>query len=123
MEVMKKAGELAAEIIKTNEYARLASAREAMEEDDQAAGLLKDRTLLKKEYLKSAREGAGKKELEMIENLMEEKHKEIMDNEISGELVRAKSGFDNLIKLINREIMSNIEECEEGGCDNCDGCS
>lgn len=123
MEVIKKARELAAEIIKTNEYARLASAREVMEEDDQAAGLMQDMTLLQKEYLKSAREGADQKELDMIENLMEEKHEEIMDNEISGELVRAKAGFDNLIKLINKEIMSNIEECEEGGCDNCEGCN
>lgn len=118
MEVIEKAKELAVEIMKTSEYARLVIAREAIEEDDYAAGLIQDMTLMQREYLTSAREGADKRELAIIENLMKKKHEEIMECEISGELIRAKADFDNLIEIINNEIMSSIEQFEKGGGDN-----
>lgn len=123
MEVMKKARELAAEILKTDEYARLENARQDVDEDDFAAGLLQDMELLQKEYLRSAREGAGKEELSEIEQLMKEKHEEIMEYDATRELIVAKTAFDKLVKRINTEIMSGIQECSDGGCAGCEGCS
>jgi cell fate (sporulation/competence/biofilm development) regulator YlbF (YheA/YmcA/DUF963 family) len=123
MDVMKKARELAGEILKTDEYARLENARRDVDEDNFAAGLLQDMELLQKEYLRSAREGAGKEELAEIERIMKGKHEEIMGYDATRELIVAKSSFDKLMQRINAEIMSGIQECSDDGCAGCEGCS
>ena len=121
MEVLNKARELAEEILKTPEYVRMTSAEESVENDEAGSALMQDMNLLQQEYIKSAREGTPAEELKLIENMLQDKHSELMDYELTGEMVKTKAAFDRLIKLINKEITSGIT----GGCstDDCSGCS
>ena len=67
MDVIEKARELAAAILATEEYLNMTAAEEIMNNDEEGTGLMQDMELLQQEYIKSAREGAGKEELAELE--------------------------------------------------------
>ncbi|MBN2558006.1 MAG: YlbF family regulator [Clostridia bacterium] len=123
MEVMKKARELADEIKKTQEYIMMIATQETVDDDDFGSALMQDMNLLQHEYIKSAHEGADEAALKMIEDLLEDKHAELMDYEPTARLIRAKSAFDKLVEAINNEISDGITGgCGEDGCSGCSGC-
>lgn len=123
MEVIKKAQELAEEILKTQEYVTMTAAQEAVDNDDEGAGLIQDMELLQQEYIKSAREGASADELKELEEILKSKHEEIMSYEPTAHLVKAKGAFDRLIAMINKEITSGITGCSTDDCAGCSGCN
>lgn len=122
MEVMKKARELAEEILKTHEYSLMTSAQEAVDNDEEGLGLLQDMELLQQEYIKSAREGAAEEELAMLEDILKSKHEELMDYEPTAHMIKSKAAFDRLIAMINKEITSGITGCSDDDCSGCSGC-
>ncbi|HPJ21502.1 MAG TPA: YlbF family regulator [Clostridia bacterium] len=122
MDVIEKARELAAAILATEEYLNMTAAEEIMNNDEEGTGLMQDMELLQQEYIKSAREGAGKEELAELEQYLKEKHDELMAYPATGDYIRAKAGFDRLIKKINSEITSGITGCSGEDCDGCSGC-
>ena len=123
MEVIKKAQELAQEILKTPEYVLMKSAQEAVDNDEEGAGLIQDMDLLQQEYMKSAREGSSELELKEIEDILKEKHSEIMAYEPTAHMIKAKAAFDRLIAMINKEITSGITGCTTDDCAGCSGCN
>ncbi|MBN2883766.1 MAG: YlbF family regulator [Clostridia bacterium] len=122
MDVMEKARELAAAIIKTEEYLNLNAAEEIMSNDEEGTGLMQDMELLQQEYIKSAREGAPQDELLEIEQYLKEKHSELLEYSVTGDYIRAKAEFDRMIKNINNEITSGITGCAKDDCEGCSGC-
>lgn len=124
MEVIKKARELAEEILKTSEYLLMQEAQEAVDNDEEGAGLLQDMELLQQEYIKSAREGASPEELGELEEILKSKHQELMEYEPTAHMIKSKAAFDRLITMINREITSGITGgCDSGDCSGCSGCN
>jgi len=123
MEVIKKAKELAEEILKTPEYVMMKSAQEAVDNDEDGAGLIQDMELLQMEYMKSAREGAAEQELKDLEEILKEKHSEIMAYEPTAHMIKSKAAFDRLIAMINNEITSGITGCSTDDCAGCSGCN
>ena len=123
MEVIKKAKELADEILKTQEYIMMKSAQEAVDNDEDGAGLIQDMELLQQEYMKSAREGATEEDLKMIEGILKSKHEEIMEYEPTSHMIKSKSAFDRLIAMINKEITNGITGCSSDDCSGCSGCN
>lgn len=123
MEVIKKAKELAEEILKTSEYVMMKSAQEAVDNDEDGAGLIQDMELLQMEYMKSAREGAAEQELKDLEEILKEKHSEIMAYEPTAHMIKSKAAFDRLIAMINNEITSGITGCSTDDCAGCSGCN
>ncbi|MCD6322504.1 MAG: YlbF family regulator [Clostridiales bacterium] len=110
MEVVKKAKELADEIIKTQEYIMMKSAQEAVDNDEDGAGLVQDMELLQQEYIKSVKEGATEEDLKMLEDILKSKHEDIMKYELTAHMIKSKAAFDRLISMINKEITSGITE-------------
>lgn len=123
MEVIKKARELAEEILKTEEYLNMNAAEEIMSNDEEGAGLMQDMDLLQKEYIKSAREGESEEDLLELEQYLKEKHSELLEYPPTGDYIRAKSAFDMLIKKINSEITAGITGCSADDCGGCSGCN
>ncbi|MDX1359707.1 MAG: YlbF family regulator [Clostridia bacterium] len=125
MEVINKARELAEEILKTPEYARMTAAQEAVDIDEEATALLQDMELLQQEYIRSAREGAHEDELSELEDILKSKHSELMEYEPTAHLIRSKGAFDRLIAMINKEITSGItgSGCSTDDCAGCSGCN
>ncbi len=123
MEVIKKAKDLAEEIIKTQEYIMMNSAQEAVDNDEDGAGLIQDMELLQQEYMKSAREGATEEDLKMLEDILKSKHAEIMEYEPTAHMIKSKAAIDRLIAMINKEITSGITGCATDDCSGCSGCN
>ncbi len=123
MEVIKKAKELAEEIIKTQEYIMMNSAQETVDNDEDGAGLIQDMELLQQEYMKSAKEGATEEDLKMLEDILKSKHTEIMEYELTANMIKSKAAFDRLIAMINKEITSGITGCATDDCSGCSGCN
>ncbi|MCK5757486.1 MAG: YlbF family regulator [Clostridiales bacterium] len=123
MEVIKKAKELAEEIIKTQEYIMMNSAQEAVDNDEDGAGLIQDMELLQQEYMKSAREGTTEEDLKMLEDILKSKHAEIMEYKPTAHMIKSKAAFDRLIATINKEITSGITGCATDDCSGCSGCN
>ena len=123
MDVMEKARELAAAILKTDEYLNMTDAEEIMNNDEEGTGLMQDMELLQQEYIKSAREGAPREELLELEQYLKEKHSELLAYPATGDYIRAKAEFDRMIKKINSEITSGITGCAADDCEGCSGCN
>ncbi len=123
MDVIEKARELAAAILKTDEYLNMTAAEEIMSNDEEGTGLMQDMELLQQEYIKSAREGASKEDLLELEQYLQEKHSELLSYPVTGDYIRAKAEFDRLIKKINTEITTGITGCAEDDCEGCSGCN
>ncbi len=123
MEVIKKARELAEEILKTPEYALMTSSQEAVDNDEEGAALLQDMELLQQEYIKSAREGASEDDMKMLEDILKSKHEELMVYEPTAHMIKSKAAFDRLIAMINKEITSGITGCTTDDCAGCSGCN
>lgn len=123
MEVIKKARELAEEILKTPEYAMMISSQEAVDNDEEGSALLQDMELLQQEYIKSAREGATAEDLKMLEEILKSKHDELMEYEPTAHMIMSKAAFDRLIAMINKEITSGITGCTTDDCSGCSGCN
>ncbi len=123
MEVIKKAKELAEEIVKTPEYKMMNTSQEAVANDEEGSALLQDMELLQQEYMKSAQEGESEEELKMLEDILQSKHEELMGYEPTAHMIKSKATFDRLIKLINNEITSGITGCAADDCAGCSGCN
>ena len=123
MEVIKKARELAEEILKTSEYAMMTASQEAVDNDEEATALIQDMELLQKEYIKSAHEGASEDELKMLEEILKSKHEELMYYEPTAHMIKSKAAFERLVAMINKEITSGITGCTTDDCAGCSGCN
>ena len=123
MEVIKKARELAEEILETSEYAMMTASQEAVDNDEEATALIQDMELLQQEYIKSAREGASEDELKMLEEILKSKHDELMEYEPTAHMIKSKAAFERLIAMINKEITSGITGCTTDDCAGCSGCN
>jgi len=123
MEVIKKARELAEEILKTSEYAMMTASQEAVDNDEDGTALIQDMELLQQEYIKSAHEGASEDELKMLEEILKSKHEELMEYEPTAHMIKSKAAFERLVAMINKEITSGITGCTTDDCAGCSGCN
>lgn len=123
MDVIKKAKELAEEILKTDEYLNLTAAEEVMNNDEEARILMQDMELLQQEYISSVREGSSKEDLAELEQYLQEKHGELTTYAVTSDYIKTKAAFDALIKKINSEITAGITGCKEDDCSDCSGCN
>ena len=61
-----------------------------------------------------------------MENVLESRHKELMDYASTGNYIRAKQALDDLLQQINNKLMENLglASSQDGcGCSCEDGCS
>jgi cell fate (sporulation/competence/biofilm development) regulator YlbF (YheA/YmcA/DUF963 family) len=123
MSVFDKANELAAEINESIEYKKLAECKCQLDNDEEATTLLRDMIIMQEEYVKTVRENLDKDAVDSMENLLKNKHQELLDNKITHEYIKAKAVFDQLMKEINKTLAEGIKlKTKTSDCDSCEGC-
>ncbi len=123
MSVFIKANELASEIRESKEYKDLIDCKCKMDKDEEASSLLRDMRLLQEEYIKTVRENIDKDAVDSMENILKNKHDELLSNDITHNYIKAKDTFDKLMKEINKKLAEGIAlPTKESDCENCKGC-
>ncbi len=123
MNVFEKASELASEIRESKEYKTLIDCKCKMDNNEEATSLLRDMRLLQEEYIKTVRENIDKDAINSMENILKNKHDELLENEITHDYIIAKDVFDKLMKEINKILAKGIALPTKGNdCENCEGC-
>lgn len=121
MSLLVKAIELAKEIKKSPEYARLIQAEETLSGDVMGQSLLEDLRSYHHEYRQLEAEGIDMDGLNRIGELIQSQQEYVMGYEVTQEYIHAKEAFDRLMKGINKAILSEIKDCGEE-CGSCNGC-
>jgi len=109
MMVFEKAKELANEITLTKEYRELVDSKYKLDESEEAKKLMDDMMALEKEYVKTLKENLDKDTIKSMENILRNKHKEILDNSTTHTYIKARENFDKLMKKINNTISDGIK--------------
>lgn len=123
MSVFKKASELANEIREAKEYKTLIDCKCKMDNNEEASSLLRDMRILQEEYIKTLKENIDKDTINSLENILKNKHDELLANKLTHNYIIAKDVFDKLMKEINKVLAKGIAlPTKDSGCENCEGC-
>jgi len=107
--IFEKAKELAKEITLSKEYKELVDSKYKLDEDKAAKKLMEDMIALQKEYVKTIKENLDKDTMKSMENILKNKHQEVLENNVTHTYIKARENFDKFMKEINNTISEGIK--------------
>jgi cell fate (sporulation/competence/biofilm development) regulator YlbF (YheA/YmcA/DUF963 family) len=117
--IFDKVDELCELVADTKQYNDYLEANVNLETDGKGIDLINAFSELQDEYIKTYQEG-DQGAVKSMENVLEARHKELMDYPATGAYIRAKQALDELLNSINERIMHNLElNCDHDDCDCC----
>lgn len=124
MNVFEKAHELGTMLADSEEFKRLAKAKEAQSADGDASLVLMNYNRKREELIKQASEpGISNERMQEIRNEMEKEIDKLNSNKNIAEFMEAMQAFNDMMEGVNSIVTSYISPQQEGGCSgNCSSC-
>ena len=125
MDYLEAAALLGQAILESGEYKQFKDAENALLADTKAQQIIMEHKQLQDEMVEASRNDWSKEDLERVRDTLLAKQKELNEYEATKQYLKAKQGFELMMKSVNGVIehfLSGGDSSCSGSCSSCSGC-
>ncbi len=127
MDYLEAAAVLGQALLESGEYKQFKAAEDALLNDAKAQEIIMQHKALQDEMVEASRNDLSKEDLEKIRDTLLEKQKELNEYEVTKQYLKAKQGFEMMMRSVNGVLEHFLAGGDSSGCSgscsSCSGCS
>ena len=127
MDYLEAAAILGQALLESGEYKKFKEAENNLLADAKAQQIIMEHKTLQDEMVEASRNDWSKEDLEKVRDTLLEKQKELNEYEVTKEYLKAKQGFEMMMRSVNgilEHFLSGGDSAGcSGSCSSCSGCN